>query len=176
MSATTTPRLIRVTVAGGLLLLGGLLGGCNAPDMSPQLHKALTSKDTAGVRAVVTADPKQANSRRPDGMPAIYYATVKRHKAGVKALLAAGANVNAPFDATESDSADGWTALHRAAHDGQLAIVRVLLTAGGDPSIKGKDGMSATDVGQRACRQAAADDPEAEPIQLSACILAKILK
>jgi hypothetical protein len=58
--------------------------------------------------------------------PELHWAAGTGQEAAVAALLASGADVNAP-------DADGMTPLHWAAMNGQLATVRRLLDAGADP-------------------------------------------
>jgi predicted LPLAT superfamily acyltransferase len=57
----------------------------------------------------------------------------------VKVLLEAGANANAV-------SARGDTALHIAAHDGRLEVLRELVAGGADPSLRNAAGQTALEL------------------------------
>ena len=50
-----------------------------------------------------------------------------------------------PSSAIASHQVDGWAALHFAAYNGRLAIVKRLLQRGVDPSTRNKDGKTALD-------------------------------
>lgn len=67
-------------------------------------------------------------------------AVVGGHVDAVRALIAGGAKVN------EQASDDLSTALHEAARSNRSVVVRVLLEAGADPSIRNKYGWTAADA------------------------------
>ena len=58
----------------------------------------------------------------------------------VRMLLKAGANVNSP------DSRYGYTALASASQNGHVEVVRELLGAGADPTLRVKNGMTASEL------------------------------
>ncbi len=114
------------------------------------LVAAVKARDTARVRALLTADPALANARATSGESPMLLATY--YDAGeIAALLRAhGARLDLHEAAASGDaervrpllaaepagisrlSHDGWTALHLAAHFGHVTIVELLLAAGAD--------------------------------------------
>ena len=71
--------------------------------------------------------------------PALQSAISGRHPAVVGVLLAAGADPNVR-------QALGWTPLHGAAHNGDLASTRSLLAAGADPHAVNDEGRSVLEL------------------------------
>merc|ERR1712000_30988 len=60
--------------------------------------------------------------------------------AGVEELLAKGADVNS------TNEFDNWTALHHAAQEGFVDMIKLLLSKGADPSIKDAKGRLPLDL------------------------------
>jgi ankyrin repeat protein len=80
----------------------------------------------------------------PSGYSPLIYASRAGQTEAVKLLLRRGANVNRQTREMQS------TALHRAAYAGHADVVRVLLEAGADTSIRDCDGLTAL---ERVARQ-----------------------
>ena len=115
-----------------------------------EMVAAVKARDTARVRALLTADPALANARATSGETPMLLATYYDAGEIAELLRAHGARLDLHEAAASGDiervrtllaaepasisslSHDGWAALHLAAHFGHVAIVEVLLAAGAD--------------------------------------------
>lgn len=68
-------------------------------------------------------------------------------------LLARGAEV----DATQRGADGGWTALHEAADNGDLALIHTLLAHGANPTLRNDGGQTALDLATAKGHAAAAE-------------------
>ena len=96
----------------GVVLLAGLLGAENGPRDRFADRFRVESVTVGGLESWLADSPVADAAMRGD-------------VAAVRALLAEGADVNAP-------QGDGMTALHWAAHNGDASLVGILLDAGAD--------------------------------------------
>jgi len=111
-----------------------------------------------------------------NGNTALMMAAFKNNKRAAEALLAKGAQVNRPgwtalhyaaaggsediarqliarkakLDAVSPRESGAYTPLMMAAREGQSALVRLLMEAGANPSLKNSEGLSAAQIAQRA--------------------------
>ena len=123
------------------------------------LFQAVKQGDLAAVNSVLDRDPDLLQARDPGGLSAVllaaYYgrkevlndllgrgprltvfeAAAAQHLAVAEVLTENGADVNVP-------SAGGSTALHRAAQNGQLSLVRLLLEHGARPDVADDEGVT----------------------------------
>lgn len=81
-----------------------------------------------------------ARGRMADSKTPAHVASQYGHAAVVRALLAGGADANAP--ARHGSSGAGWTPLHVAAAAGKGEVVQALLAAGADPCRVNSDGAT----------------------------------
>jgi ankyrin repeat protein len=94
------------------------------------------------------ADPDAA-ARNPMRVAPIHSAAAGR-TAVVPLLIERGADVNARQQG-------GWTALHEAAHRGDLELTEALLAAGADPRLANDEGITAAQLARDAGHAALAD-------------------
>ena len=117
---------------------------------SDDLFTAIWNGDESRVHALLDEQPALAHQPNTAGMTPLLAATYARQPAIIEALTAAGAPVDLFVasalgrladvtalldddpDALTAFSADGWTALHLAAHFGTVEVVRTLLQSGSD--------------------------------------------
>lgn len=112
----------------------------------PDLLAAAEGADLDGMRAAIAAGAR-VDCRTDDGWtPLLTVATGPPELA--EFLLSSGADPNAVSDR-------GYSALMRSAGHGNIAVVRLLLAAGADPSLRDCDGKTArrlaSEMGQSAC-------------------------
>ena len=105
-------RPLRMDLIGVLLLAGLLLGAENGPRDRFADRFRVESVTVGNLESWLADSPVADAAMRGD-------------VAAVRALLAEGADVNAP-------QGDGMTALHWAAHNGDASLVGILLDAGAD--------------------------------------------
>lgn len=126
----------------GQELSGCLLSACSAHNPEPQTQSAVLK---FLIKSGVSVDETDKNGVRP-----LHRAVRFRSLRAVEVLLDAGADVNA------IDRRSGSTALHRAVTNSgapatagktsiAVAIARLLLTNGADPTVKNKTGKTPTD-------------------------------
>lgn len=82
----------------------------------------------------------EINSTDESGLGALHYAVQRDESRLTHALIDKGADVNLCNTEMDSD-----TPLAKAAEQGSLKIVKMLLKAGGDPYIRGARGLDALD-------------------------------
>lgn len=133
-------RLHATLLALGLLVMG--FAGCAPPQSQhgvwdpgagwTPLHFAARRGDVAEVRRLI-ASGMNPNARNASENPPLFYA-VDRDTAEV--LIEGGALVNAK-------GLDDFTALHRAADEGRVAVVSLLLAKGADVNAHRKQGGTA---------------------------------
>lgn len=104
------------------------------------LHLAAFFGRVEAVRTLLDADaPVDEPSRNVMVVHPLHAAAAGRHGEIVWLLVASGADVTAAQRA-------GHTPLHSAAHNGDLASVKALLSAGADPHRTNDEGQSAIDL------------------------------
>jgi uncharacterized protein len=125
-----------------------------APEVSmdtiAKLFQAIEAGDTETVRVLLESDPTLVSVRRKDGISALTWAAYYRKPAICDLFLVQGAKpdvfeaatlgltervdalVHSDRSLVERYSADGWTALHLAAHFGHVETMRALLASGAD--------------------------------------------
>jgi uncharacterized protein len=130
------------TVRGWLENEPQLLNAC-----SPDGFTALALASFFGHREVVLmlltrdAEVNAVANNAMRVMP-LHAAVAGGHHAITKALLAQGADVNAPQQL-------GWRPLHAAAQSGDVAMVRLLLASGAEVGLKNDQGLTAYDVAKQ---------------------------
>ena len=117
-----------------------------------ELDKSLCAAIEGGhQRAAARLLESAANPNATDGVlrrPALLSAVKKGFDSLVEYLLKRGANPNChevPVGASLLGSSVGWTPLMAAASKGNVAMVKRLLIAGADPTLRGSDGKTAFD-------------------------------
>ncbi|HEU0028214.1 MAG TPA: ankyrin repeat domain-containing protein [Ktedonobacterales bacterium] len=123
------------------------------------LINAAQQGDLEAARALLEADPALAGARDPDGqspmMAAIYgshpeIVALLRERGATTTIFEAAALGDIPAlsaalaqdpAAVRAYSADGWTALHLAAHFGQIEAARALLAAGANVTAHSWNGL-----------------------------------
>lgn len=124
-----------------------------------ELFLAIWSGNTERVEALLAEAPTLAETANASGMPPLLAATYARHPAIVDRLLSAGATPDIFVAAAQNrldwlrglldrdrglvaaHSADGWTALHLAAHFGAEDAARLLLESGADATARSHNEM-----------------------------------
>lgn len=88
------------------------------------------------IQEILKSDPKRVSEHAPDGFTPVALAAFFGQPAAVTALIAAGADVNAP-----ARNALKVAALHAAVAGGKLEIVKAVLQAGADPNAQQQAGF-----------------------------------
>jgi ankyrin repeat protein len=114
------------------------------------MFEALHARDVDAARTIIRAHPNAVNAIGPTGISVFLLAAYMRENAFLSILLEAEVELNVwevaalgdvrrmgvaiaeSVDAISERSADGWTALHLAAHFGHAEVCRMLLIAGAD--------------------------------------------
>ena len=115
---------LRMDLLGGFLLAGLLFaaGGKNPPGIRAGLGAEFGPHDRFADRFLVESVTDEVTVWRLGDSP-VADAAMRGDATAVQALLAKGADVNAP-------QGDGMTALHWAAHNGDVSLAGILLDAG----------------------------------------------
>jgi ankyrin repeat protein len=111
------------------LLLGLWLLG--APAWAGPLHEAASQGRAEAIAPLVQSQPGELNQPDGDGKTALLLAVSSGHPQCVEALLQAGARPN-------QGGAQGWTPLHEAALQGDVASAQLLLRFKADPNAREK--------------------------------------
>ena len=90
------------------------------------------------IKQLLRENPALASSYSPDGFPVVGLASFFGHLDAARTLIAAGANIHAA--ATNSLKVQ---AIHAAVASRNIDIVRAVLEAGADPSLKNDEGKTA---------------------------------
>lgn len=125
--------LTQADVQAGRAEISAMLGGGEG---GGDIWSALLAGDASAVRAALQAGA-DANTLGADGSPPLVFAATNSNPDFTAALLAAGADVNAP------NQTNGATALHAAAFLGNAEVARLLLDKGADTHAMTNDGMTA---------------------------------
>ncbi len=144
--AGATPDLFDLCAAGDVLGVQELLDGFRAAvdgvsgDGFSPLHLAcyFDNQDTVRLLLERAADPNAVAENGSQLRP-LHSAVAGTCGAAVTLLLRAGAEVNAKQQG-------GWTALHAAAKQGDLGMVRSLLKAGASVTEVSENGQTASDL------------------------------
>jgi ankyrin repeat protein len=132
---TAAPRSLVLLSTLALCLVPASGAPAPAPDkasagtQNPEQGKILElvqTGDTDGLKALILADPKQADFVGPGGMTPLGIALARRNLSLLQALLHAGADPNKPFGALQMHPIQG------AAASGSLDAVKELLAKGAD--------------------------------------------
>jgi ankyrin repeat protein len=149
------------------------------------VFEAAAFGDEPRLRELLDAEPALVSSYSGDGFTALHFAAFFGHAGAVEVLLAHGAEVDAfgrgwmtgtslhsavsrkwseiarrLLEAGANPNARqsaGWTPLHSAAHNGDLASIDLLLTAGADPSSTNDEGRSVLELAEERDDPAAAE-------------------
>ena len=139
-------------IAKYLIARGAKCDFDDAPDFRP-LDWAVERLDVQWVRLLIDHGAKVIRDEQPGEL---LFSAAHNPQGGemIPLLLAAGLRVNEqrpidgpapsrnPFREQEIDTR-GWTVLHFAAHEGNVAAVKALLAGGADPEIRGVNGWTA---------------------------------
>lgn len=125
--------LVQEEVEAGRAEIAAMLGGGEG---GGDIWSALLAGDVAAVRAALQGGA-DANAVGMDGSPPLVFAATNGDPEFTAALLAAGADVNAP------NQTNGATALHAAAFLGNAEVAQLLLENGADAQAMSNDGMTA---------------------------------
>ncbi len=126
-------RLLPATAASLLLLT------CTAALLRAEpVHQAVNQGDLKKLEAVLKADPSQANKPAPNGYMPLHTAAQRGNAKAVELLIKYKAKLDAP-------DRYGYTALHWAAFNRRVEIIKTLLAAGADPLVKDKQKRTALD-------------------------------
>lgn len=146
-----------------------------ADDAELTVFEAAAFGRTERLREILAADPAAASALSQDGFTALHLAIFGGEPDAARVLIEAGADVNrvstssfaqvpplgtAAFvrslplarlllDAgadVNAQGGSGFTALHAAAHNGDLELARELLARGADPGIRTSEGKLAADL------------------------------
>lgn len=167
MSSEPSPILARV--------YRGDLDGARAlaAERPLDLFEAAALGDAARVAALLAEDPALVRTHAPDGFSALGLAAFFGQPACARLLIDAGAPVDEPAAnamrvtplhsaaaagqheiarwlvergaAVDARQHGGFTALHAAARNGNVALVELLLAHGADRELRSDDGQSAAD-------------------------------
>lgn len=110
--------------------------GTQVPPNVEEVFKAVDADDWAQMQMLIEDDPTLTPNVARKGLSLLFHAVDKGKKKAVEALLAMGADPNAP------NGQDGARPLHAAAVQGDKAILKMLLVAGAD--INGLDDKDRT--------------------------------
>jgi ankyrin repeat protein len=145
------------------------------PDGELTVFEAAAFGRVDRLREVLTADPRLATALSDDGFSALHLAIFGRQEGAVRVLIEHGADLNqlstgaiaqvpplgtAAFvrsvplarvllDAgadVNGQGAEGFTALHAAAHNGDVELTRELLARGADPALEDSRGRTPADL------------------------------
>jgi ankyrin repeat protein len=132
--------------AAALGRLDGLDPAARSGDGFTSLHLAAFFGGADAVRALLAAgaDP-DADAANPFTVRPLHSAVSVRDEEATRALLEAGADPNVRQQG-------GYTPLHAAAHNDDVALVELLLAHGADASLQTDDGQSAADLAGDAAR------------------------
>ena len=125
--------LEQAEVEAGRAEIAAMLGGGEG---GGDIWSALLAGDAAAVHAAIQGGA-DVNAMGADGSPPLVWAAVNANPEFAAALLAAGADVDAP------SQSNGSTALHAAAFLGNAEVARLLLEKGADAHAMTNDGMTA---------------------------------
>lgn len=125
-----------------------------------ELIDAIENRDETRLKRLLEAQPSLAAADPGEGMAPLVVAIYWRNDSAADALVAAGAPYPAPLAAARGDvarltalahrdpealadwSADGWSALHLAAHFGHVDACLFLLRYGASPSVRSRNGLA----------------------------------
>ena len=131
-------------------------------DVTRELFTAIGAGDREAVGMLLDRVPELANARHESGLSPLMMATYARHEVVAELLLERGAELDLFAAAArgederaeallatgpeliEAHSADGWTAVHLAAHFGRAETVALLLIRGADVNARSSNAMSNT--------------------------------
>ena len=131
-------------------------------DVTRELFTAIGAGDPEAVRMLLDYAPELANARHASGLSPLMMATYARQEAVAALLLERGAELDlfaaaargederveallaAEPELSKAHSADGWTALHLAAHFGRAETVAFLLIRGADVNARSSNAMANT--------------------------------
>eukprot|EP00041_Stephanoeca_diplocostata_P031690 m.992744 g.992744 ORF g.992744 m.992744 type:complete len:929 (-) comp24007_c0_seq6:6-2792(-) len=89
------------------------------------------------VKALLAADPTACNTTNSDGATCLMFAAMRGHLAIAELLVDHNVRLN------DQDKVAGWTALMQATYYANVSVMRLLLDAGADVSIRAFDGYTA---------------------------------
>jgi ankyrin repeat protein len=149
------------------------------------VFEAAAFGDEPRLQQLLDAEPALVSSYSADGFTALHFAAFFGHAGAVELLLAHGAEVDAfgrgwmtgtslhsavsrkwseiarrLLEAGANPNARqsaGWTPLHSAAHNGDLASIDLLVAAGADPSATNDEGRSVLELAEERDDPAAAE-------------------
>lgn len=153
-----------------------VVGALLATGVQIDIFEAAATRQTARVEALIKEDPSLANAYSVDGFTPLGLAAFFGHPESVKALLAGGAQVNAPsretmkmtplgsaIAAQQNDIArtliehgadvnakaeNDLSPLHTAAARGNMEVAKLLVEHGADVNATTKDGKTPLDYAQ----------------------------
>lgn len=107
---------------------------------SLDVFEAAALGDAARLEGRLREEPELARAWSPDGFTALHYAAFFGSPEAVRALVAAGADLEAP--ATNQELAPESRPLHSAVAAGRLDNAEALLEAGADPNARQHGGFT----------------------------------